>query len=68
MTVDKKTLKVTETVIKAWGWEGEAAATQPECLAGAVVPLTSHRCILNKLSFLVSKSSRFQLSFVRNEA
>jgi len=68
MVVDKKILKVTGTVIRAWRWEGEATGAQPKCMAGAIAPFPSHCCILDKLSSMVIMGSHFQLSFVPNEA
>lgn len=61
-------LKVTRIVIKAGKWEEEATATDPECIAVVIAPLTSHCCILDKLSLMVITSSHLQLSFVHNEA
>lgn len=51
MITDKEILKVTGTIIKAQGWEGEAQC--PRSMAGTAAPLTSHCCILNKLSLMV---------------
>lgn len=65
---DKKILKVTGIAFNAWGWEGEATATQPKCITGTVTPLTTYCCILDKLSLIVITGSHFQLSFVHNEA
>lgn len=54
-------------MIKAGKWEEEATITAPECTV-VTAPLTSHCCILDKLSLMVITSSHIQLSFLHNEA